>query len=75
MNEMRVDEWWNEICDRRIREKPEENLPRIRFFHHVEGPKRELGTQALGDERLTAWTSEPPSRFTTCYNLYSLALF
>ena len=35
---------------------PEKNLPRPRFVHHetyMEGPRRELGTPAVGGERLT----------------------
>ena len=52
---MRVEKWWNEICGRGKREKPRENLPRPRFVHHethMEGPRRELGTPAVGGERL-----------------------
>ena len=33
---------------------PEKNLPRPRFVHHeihMEGPRRELGTPAVGGER------------------------
>ena len=36
---------------------PEKNLPRSRFVHHetyMERPRRELGTPAVGGERLTA---------------------
>ena len=33
---------------------PVKNLPRPRFVHHMEGPRRELGTPAVGGERLTA---------------------
>ena len=35
--------------------KPVKNLPRPRFVHHethMEGPRRELGTPAVGGERL-----------------------
>ena len=37
---------------------PVKNLPRPRFVHHeshMEGPRRELGTPAVGGERLTAY--------------------
>ena len=43
---------------------PEKNLPRPRFVHHethMEGPSRELGTPAVGGERLTACAMRPPS--------------
>ena len=36
---------------------PVKNVPRPRFVHHethIEGPRRELGTPAVGGERLTA---------------------
>ena len=36
---------------------PVKNLPRSRFVHHethMEGPRRELGTPAVGGERLNA---------------------
>ena len=39
------------------------NLPRPRLFHHethMEGPRRELGTPAVGGERLTACATRPP---------------
>ena len=39
------------------------NLPRPRFDHHethMEGPRRELGTPAVGGERLTAYATTPP---------------
>ena len=42
---------------------PEKNLPRPRFGHHethMEGPRRELGTPAVGGERLTACATRPP---------------
>ena len=42
----------------------EENLPKLRFVHHethMELQRRELGTQAVGGERLTAWSTEPPA--------------
>ena len=55
-----MEKWWNEICGRGKREKPREkpvkNLPRPPFVHHethMEGPRRELGTPAVGGERLT----------------------
>ena len=40
------------------------NLPRPRFVHHethMEGPRRELGTPAMGGKRLTACATRPPS--------------
>ena len=42
---------------------PEKNLPRPRLIHHethMEGPRRELGTPAVGGERLTACATRPP---------------
>ena len=42
---------------------PEKNLPRLWFVHHethMEGPRRELGTPAVGGERLTACATRPP---------------
>ena len=42
---------------------PEKNLPRPRFVHHethMEGSRRELGTAAVGGERLTACATRPP---------------
>ena len=42
---------------------PAKNLPRLRFVHHethMEGPRRELGTPAVGGERLTACATRPP---------------
>ena len=42
---------------------PEETLPRPRFVHHethMEWPRRELGTPAVGGERLTACATRPP---------------
>ena len=41
---------------------PAKNLPRPRFVHHethMEGPRRELGTPAVGGERLTACATRP----------------
>ena len=46
------------------RRNPVKNLPRPRFVHHethMEGPRRELGTPAVGGERLTACATRPPS--------------
>ena len=43
---------------------PVKNLPRPRFVHHetrMEGPRRELGTPAVGGERLTASATRPPN--------------
>ena len=42
---------------------PEKNLPRPRFVHHethMKWPRRELGTPAVGGERLTACATRPP---------------
>ena len=42
---------------------PEKNLPRASFVHHethMEWPRRELGTPAMGGERLTACATRPP---------------
>ena len=42
---------------------PVKNLPRPSFVHHethMEGPRRELGTPAVGGERLTACATRPP---------------
>ena len=44
---------------------PEKNLPKPRFVHHethMEGPRHELGTPAVGDERLTACATRPPQK-------------
>ena len=54
MNEMSVEKWRNKIFGR-------ENLPRLSFVHqeaHMEWPRRELGTPAVGDERLTACATD-----------------
>ena len=51
---------------------PEKNLPRSRFVHyetHMEGPRRELGTPAVGGERLTACATRPPLNY---YSLHVL---
>ena len=45
------------------REKHREKLPRLRFVHqenHMKWPRRELGTPAVGGERLTACSTELP---------------
>ena len=41
---------------------PAKNLPRPQNIHetHMEGPRRELGTPAVGGERLTACATRPP---------------
>ena len=47
---------------------PMKNLPRPRFVHHethMEGPRRKLGTPAVGGERLTACATRPPSNTNT----------
>ena len=41
---------------------PVKNLPRPHFVHHethMEGPRRKLGTPAVGGERLTACATRP----------------
>ena len=46
---------------------PVKNLTRPRFVHHethMEGPRRELGTPAVGGERLTACATRPPVEYT-----------
>ena len=45
---------------------PEKYLPRTRFVHHethMEWPRRDLGTPAVGGERLTACATRPPYIF------------
>ena len=45
---------------------PVKNLPRPRSVHHethMEGPRRELGTPAVGGERLTACATRPPDTY------------
>ena len=45
---------------------PAKNLPRPRFVHHethMEWPRRELGTPAVGGERLTPCATRPPLYF------------
>ena len=42
---------------------PAKNLPKPRFVYHethMEGPRRELGTPAVGGEHLTACAMRPP---------------
>ena len=49
---------------------PEKNLHRPRFVHHethMEWPRRELRTPAVGGERLTACTMRPPLILTISY--------
>ena len=46
---------------------PVKNLPRPRYVHHethMEGPRRELWTPAVGVERLTAGATRPPIYIT-----------
>ena len=76
INEMSVEKSRNEICDRGERSNSEKILPRPRFVHHdthMEGPRRELGTPAVGGERLTAFATGPPNNyyiFDKCYNIF-----
>ena len=61
---MNVEKWWNEICGRGKREKPREKPTRPRFVHHethMEESRRELGTPAVGGERLTACATRLPN--------------
>ena len=55
---MSVEKWWNEICGRGKRAKPREKP--YPDPSHMEGPRRELGTPAVGGERLTACATRPP---------------
>ena len=51
---------------------PAKNLPRPRFVHyetHMEWPRRELGTPAVGGERLTACATRPPMKWIENANL------
>ena len=45
---------------------PEKNIQGLRFVHHethIEWPSREIGTSAVGGERLTAYASESPNNY------------
>ena len=60
---MSVEKWWNEICGRGKREKPRVKPTQTLFRpprNHMEGPRCELGTPAVGGERLTACATRPP---------------
>ena len=49
---------------RENRRNPVKKLPRPHFVHHethMEGPRRKLGTPAVGGEHLTACATRPPS--------------
>ena len=64
MNQMSVEKWWDEICGMGKWEEPREKPNQTRLVHHethIEGPRRELGTQVVGGERLTARAKEPPT--------------
>ena len=58
---------------------PVKNLPTPRFVHHethMEGPRRELGTPAVGGESLTACATRPPICFLVIeYNWTIFFLF
>ena len=57
---------------------PGKNLPRPRFVHHethMEGPRRELGTPAVGGERLTAWSRGSYKYIGLQYHMHSLEQF
>ena len=52
---------WN-LWQGKTGRNPERYLPRLRFNHHetyLEWQRREIGTPAVGGERLTAWVKEP----------------
>ena len=54
------------------------NLPRPRFVHHethMEGPRRELGTPAVGGGRLTACATRPSSFQGNYLNSFQYADF
>ena len=54
---------------------PEKNLPRPHFVHHethMEGPRCELGTPAVGGERLTACAMRPLPLFIIYIKYYML---
>ena len=56
---------------------PMKNLPRPRFVHHkthMEGPRRELGTPAVGGERLTACATRLPRDFNLGQNFFTFLL-
>ena len=68
-----MEKWWNEICVGENGRNPEKNLPRPRFVHHethMQRPRRELGTPAVGGERLTACATRPPPHTHTGTNGY-----
>ena len=51
---------------------PVKNLPKPRFVHHenhMEGPRRELESPAVGGERLTACATRPPNMIFNTLNL------
>ena len=56
----------------------EKNLPRPRFVHHethMEWPRRELGTPAVGGEGLTACATRPPISHKIIHRIDRLQLF
>ena len=57
---------------------PVKNLPRPRFVHQetrMEGPRRKLGTPAVGGERLTACAMRPPKKHIDYYKYIEFLLF
>ena len=57
---------------------PVKNLPIPRFVHHethMEGPRRELGTPAVGGERLTACATRPLQYENTVLNAVNILFF
>ena len=63
----------NKLVVRENGRNPVKNLPRPRFVHHethVEGPRRELGTPAVGEERLTAYATRPQHSLLKMSSIY-----
>ena len=71
MDEMSVKKWGMKFVVGENGRNPVKNLPSPRFVHHethMEGPRCELGTPAVGGERLTARATRPP------LNIHSLPI-
>ena len=63
MDEMSVENGGMKLVVGENGRNPVKNLPRPRFVHHethMEGPRRELGTPAVGGKCLTACATRPP---------------
>ena len=57
LKEVSMEKWWNEICRREKREKHREKHTQTPIRppqNHMEWPRCEFGTPAMGGERLTA---------------------